>query len=80
VIKQLIPHAAEQCWPERAALLCAFHRGKVCPRGVRGEGGALGPRRAQTKGRRRRIGGGAFSAGRCQAVSEGPGRTRWRRS
>jgi hypothetical protein len=45
------PHA-EQCRPERAALLCAFHRGEVCPRGICGEWcagrcWAPGARRAQ---------------------------------
>jgi hypothetical protein len=38
-----------------------LHRGKVRPRGVCGEG-ALGPRRAHTKGRGRRIWGGASAS------------------
>jgi hypothetical protein len=42
------PHA-EQCRPGRAALLCAFHRGEVCPRVVFGEGGAW-PRGGADKG------------------------------
>ncbi len=42
------PHA-EQCRPERAALLCAFHRGEVCPRGVCGEWCA-GPQEGADKG------------------------------
>jgi hypothetical protein len=42
------PHA-EQCRPERAALLCAFHRGEACPRGVCGEWCA-GPQEGADKG------------------------------
>jgi hypothetical protein len=43
------PHA-EQCRPERAALLCAFHRGEVCPRGVYGECWCAGPQEGADKG------------------------------
>ena len=61
------PHA-KQCRPERAALLCAFHRGEVCPRGVCGEWCA-GPQEGADKGQEAPDRGRRFCKALCQKGS-----------